>query len=211
MKHHFLAFIALGLIAFSAAPNARAQADLVKQKAQQIRDNNNAQQSALNGPSSAPAPAATSSYTPTPVSMPVPPANPEQVKLINHLESVFASIKPGVEATTAQKALLTTNISALSKVSTKPSTNVLNKLSSDLAAVLSEKALSAHDLQSLAAQISIVMNSSSLKGTVAQSYVMNADKIMKAANISAPAVQAVTGDLTGIVTTLQRDKPKLYQ
>ncbi len=203
MKRFFIAVTALMVV----VNGAFASAELVKQKAQHIRDVNNQQQGIT---PSAPAPA------PSPgASMPNAPASgglaPAQQALIDRLETDLTAIKPGSTVTAQAKLGLQTDMATLAKGANQPSKAQLAKLSADLANALADKSVSAHDLGQLSKAINIIVNCTLLTPTRAQAYVTAAQGILKASGVNEENLLAITSDLKAIVMEIQKSKPKLYQ
>jgi hypothetical protein len=183
---------------------ARAQSDMIiKQRARALQNGNNAQPAAP--PPAAPAPAA-----PT---VPPPPQgmSADQKVLVDKLEADLTAIKPGSTNTVELKQALTNDFSALIKSGTKPTPASLTKLAADLSAALSAGGVSGRDLGQLAKAINVVMNSASVNTAQAQSFVVVAQTSLKSSGVADPDLKTVTDDLKGIVTDVQKSRPKLYQ
>ena|SRR5579883_521893 len=194
-----LAVMALARIA-SADP-----ADLVKQKAKAIRDQNNQQQGVVSpgapsGTSSAPAPGNSSQGM-----------SAAQQALLDRLQTDLNVIKTGGVATADEKLRVETDIGLLAKGANKPSKASLSKLSTDLTTALAEKPLSASDLTRLAKNINVVVNCGFLTPERAQSFVNESQIILKNSGVSAATVQLISNDLNAIVVEIRKSKPKLFQ
>src|SRR4051794_25711105 len=144
MKRVLLFALCSTLFAGSAFAGAQ---EMIKQKAKDFRDQNNAKQGVVpNQPA------------PPPITAPVQPVVPPgaqsisqaQQQAIDKLATDLLAIKPGAEASAEQKQQLVTDISTLAKGVTKPSKSALTKLANDLATALSDKGVTAKDHSQLA-------------------------------------------------------------
>lgn len=202
-------YVSLALMILSA--NAMAQADLVKQKAKQIRDNNN-QQQGIAAPA-APAPALAAPAVQVPTNTPTIAAGlalaPQN--LLDRFVTDAVAIKAGAAATADQKQALATDLSALIKGSTKPAQATLTKLAGDFSTALSDKALANKDLAMISKYLNYILNSAPLTAARVQPLITGAQSVLKSAGITPATVEAVGGDLNLIFTQIQQNKPKLYQ
>jgi hypothetical protein len=200
MKRFILIALASGLI----AGNAAASAILVKEKAKQLRDQNNQQQGIPPQPGYPAAPSA------------APPSgaqgiSPAQQQLIDKLQADLSAIKPGASVAAEQKERLQNDCSALAKGVSRPTKPVLAKLAADLSAALSGKSVSAKEQAQLARAVNVVVNSANLSAAQVQTYVNAAQSALKASGIAEQDAENVVADLKAIVAELQKNKPKLYQ
>jgi hypothetical protein len=200
MKRFILIALASGLI----AGNAAASAILVKEKAKQLRDQNNQQQGIPPQPGYPAAPSAT------------PPSGAQgistaQQQLIDKLQADLGAIKPGATVAAEQKEQLQNDCSALAKGVSRPSKPVLAKLAADLSAALSGKSVSAKEQAQLARAVNVVVNSANLSAAQVQTYVNAAQSALKASGIAEQDAENVVADLKAIAAELQKNKPKLYQ
>lgn len=182
--------------------------EIIKQKALNIRDQNNARQGvAPNQPAAPSSPAVTQPVVP-PGAQSISQA---QQQAIDKLSADLAAIKPGAEATKDQKQSLVTDMSVLAKGSTKPSQSSLSKLADDLAAALSDKNVTIKDPSTLSKNINILVNSGNLPATQVQTFIKAAQEALKATGAADQQVQALASNLKSITSELQKSKPKLYQ
>jgi len=202
MKRFILIALASGLI----AGNAAASAILVKEKAKQLRDQNNQQQGIP--PPGAPGYPAAPSATPPSGAQGISPA---QQQLIDKLQADLGAIKPGATVAAEQKEQLQNDCSALAKGVSRPSKPVLAKLAADLSTALSGKSVSAKEQAQLARAVNVVVNSANLSAAQVQTYINAAQSALKASGIAEQDAGNVVTDLKAIVAELQKNKPKLYQ
>ncbi len=204
MKALLPAVIALVLTAGSLSARAQGSEMIIKQRAEQIRDANNAQQG-IAPPSQQPAAA-----------MPAAPAVPagpsaDQLQLIDHLGTDLTAIKPGDSVSADQKQQLQTDFLTLAKGVAKPSKDLTKKLADDLSAGLADKNVSTAKQKELARDINVVVNSVRLSAAQVQTFVTGAQNLLKNASVPDAAVQAIVADLNAIIADLQKSRPKLYQ
>ena len=177
---------------------------LVKKKALNIRDQNNAAQGITPAaPAATPAaPAAANSGIST-----------AQQQAIDKVQADLAEIKAGSTVSADQKKKLLTDITNLSRGSLKPSKTVLGKLVDDLGTVLSDKAVNAKDKDQalLAKDINIVVNSENLTAAQTMSYVTGMQTALKACGVGEQQQATITADLKAISKNLQDSKPNLYK
>ena len=208
MKQSILAIL---LLVAAGNITLRAQSDMIiKQRAKDLRNANDAQVRAQDGRDT-PAPA---NQAPVPAPAPPPPP-PSQAEIelkqnLDKLQTDLVAIKPGAPAGDEVKQMLQVDFLTLVKGSVRPSTNNLNKLAEDLAAALSG-ASSPREQGQLAQAINAVVNSSMSTPAKAQPFVVVAQTSLKSSGVSDAGVQAVTADLKAIVDEVQKKKPKLYQ
>jgi hypothetical protein len=203
MKRFILGFTTALLVAGSALADP---AEIIKQKALAIRDMNNQQQGIT--PATAPTPA----YT-APAPAPAAPSGPSatQQALMDRLQVDLNAIKSGAPATADQAVALQNDMNTLAKGANKPTKPELAKLSTDLAAALSEKTLSAVEMAQLTKNINIVLNCSVISAAYAQTFVSAAQAALRNSGVSDAKVDAVGGDLRAVVNEIQKSKAKLYQ
>ena len=176
---------------------------LIKKKAMDLRDKNNAAQGVT---PAAPAPGAAPSA-------PQQGMNPAQQALLNKLQADLAEIKAGTPVSAEFKKKLNTDLTNLAKGVTKPSKTVLAKLVDDISAALSDKSVSAKEKEQaqLAKDLNIVVNCGNLSAAQAQTYTTEAQTSLKGCGVGEQSLAAVTADLKAIAKDLQDSKPKLYQ
>jgi hypothetical protein len=195
-------------MAFLLAVNgAHASAELVKQKAQHIRDVNNQQQGVVTQPPNAPASGTAGAASPSaPQGM-----SAAQQALVDRLETDLVAVKPGTNVTDQQRTGLEMDMAALAKGANQPTKAELAKLSTDLSAALAGKTVAERDMGQLAKAINIVVNCTALTPARAQAYVTAAQTILKSSAVSDENIQTVSTDMKAIIYEIQKSKPKLFQ
>lgn len=179
--------------------------EMIKQKAKNIRDQNNARQGVP--PPQAP---------PPPPPAPAAPSGPQgisqaQQQNIDKLSADLSAIKPGAEASADQKQQIAADIQSLSKGVSKPSKESLTKLVNNLSTILSDKSTSLTQQPQLAKSINVVVNSGNLSLGQAQAFIKGALDALKSGGVNEQQLQSIGTDLKSIVTDLQKSKPRLYQ
>ena len=175
-----------------------AQGVLIKNKAKDIRDNNNASQ----GVATPGAPAAGA--------VPAGPRgiDPVQQQNIDKLGEDLGLIKPGVSVSAEQKKTLQGDLTILAKSEPKPSLAALSKLTDDLAEALAAKPGAGKSQPQLAKALNVIVNSSKLTPGQVRMFLTNAQNALLDAGVPAAKLQAVIDDLKAITTELQPNKPK---
>ena len=125
MKRHFPTLLLL--LFLEAAPPAPAQSDMIiKQRARDLQNANNAQEGA---------PPAASPGTPPPAVPAAPPLSPAEQEIKRNVEKLgtdLAAIKSGAEVSADQKQTLQNDLDTLARGSVRPSAEALGKLIDDL-------------------------------------------------------------------------------
>ena len=203
MKRLIPALLALSII--QAGSTALAQSDMIiKQRAKNLANANNAEQGAP--PTSSPA-------TP-PAAPPAPPPSPAEQEIkrnLDKLETDLVAIKSGVDVSDDQKQTLRDDLDTLARASVKPSKTALSKLTDDISAALSATNTSPRERGQLAQAVNVVVNSSMTTPAQAQSFVVVAETSLRSSGVDETGVQTVSDDLKAILTEVQKIKPKLYQ
>jgi hypothetical protein len=203
MKRFIPALLALSII--QAGFTARAQSDLIiKQRAKNLANANNAEQGA---PPAGP-PVAPPSAPPAP---PPSPAEQEIKRNVDKLEADLTAIKSGVDVSDDQKQTLRDDLDTLARASVKPSKASLSKLTDDISAALSATNTSPRERGQLAQAVNVVVNSSMTTPPQAQSFVVVAETALRSGGVDDTGVQTISDDLKAILAEVQKKKPKLYQ
>ena len=203
MKRLIPVLLVLSII--QAGSTALAQSDMIiKQRAKNLANANNAEQGAPPANSPAAPPAA-------PPAPPPSPAEQEIKRNVDKLETDLIAIKAGVDVSDDQKQTLQGDLDTLARASVKPSKAALSKLSDDLASALSATNTSPRERGQLAQAVNVVVNSSMTTPAQAESFVVVAETALKSGGVDDTGVQTVSDDLKAILADVQKKKPKLYQ
>ena len=202
MKRLVSALLALSII--QTGSTALAQSDMIiKQRAKNLANANNAEQGAL--PASAP------SAPPAAPAAPPSPAEQEIKRNLDKLETDLAAIKSGVDVSDDQKQTLRDDLNTLARASVKPSKDSLSKLTDDISAALSATNATPRERGQLAQAVNVIVNSSMTTPAQAQSFVVVAETSLRSSGVDDTGVQTVSDDLKAILAEVQKKKPKLYQ
>ena len=203
MKRLIPAFLALSIL--QAASTAPAQSDMIiKQRARNLGNADNAQQET---------PPAGSPGAP-PAAPPAPPPSPAEQEIkrnVDKLETDLTAIKAGVDVSNDQKQTLQNDLNTLARGSVKPSKAALVKVTDDASAALSATNISPRERGQLAQAVNVVVNSSMTTPAQAQSFVVVAETALRSGGVDDTGVQTVSDDLKAILAEVQKKKPKLYQ
>jgi septal ring factor EnvC (AmiA/AmiB activator) len=203
MKRFISTFLALLII--QAGSTALAQSDMIiKQRAKNLANANNAEQEAPPAGFPAPPPAA-------PPAPPPSPAEQEIKRNLDKLEADLTAIKSGVDVSDDQKQTLQGDLDTLARGSVKPSKDSLSKLTDDLASALSATNASPRERGQLAQAVNVVVNSSMTTPSQAESFVVVAETALRSGGVDETGVQTISDDLKAILAEVQKKKPKLYQ
>jgi hypothetical protein len=194
----------LASVILTAGFAARAQSDMIiKQRAKDLANANNAQQGVP--PPGAPAP------PPAPAAPPPSPAEQEMKQHLDKFEADLAGIQSGVEVSAGQKQALQNDLAALVRGSVRPSDTSLTNLTDSLVAALSAPNVTVRERGQLAQGVNAVVNSSMIGPDQARSFVVVAETSLRSGGVDDAGVQAVSDNLTSIINEVLRRKPKLYQ
>jgi hypothetical protein len=205
MKQLVLTALALLLITASAL----AQAELVKQRAEQIRANNNQQQGVV--APAAPTPAPPGAQPPTTMPSLTAGLTLAPQALVDHFVADASALKAGPAATAEQQLALANDLNTLVRGGTKPAKATLSKLAGDISRALTEKTLASKDVALLARNLNILLNSAPLAAARLQPVISQTQTVLKTSGLNPATVDAVVGDLKAVVSDIQQTKPKLYQ
>jgi hypothetical protein len=155
-------FLALVLLAFAANGFAAGSEAIIKQKAKDIRDQNNTRQGVPPAPS--PARSATpQTYTPVPAA----PAGPSAAQ--KRLETNLAALTAGAAVSEAQKKALADDLAALAQ-GPKPGEAAVLRLAAELAAGFAEKPLTSTRRGRLVTTLNQVFNSRKVSAAQLDEY-----------------------------------------
>ncbi len=188
------------LLILTAAPHLRAQGAqgvLIKNKAKDIRDRNDAAQGveAPAAPGAAATPGAPRGL------------DPGQQQKIDKLAEDLGKIATGATVAAEVRKTIQTDLTNLAKGEVKPAPGNLLKLADDLTAALAAKPGAAKVPPGLANALNILLNSSRLTPGQTRMFLTNAQNALLDLGVPADRLQPVAMDLKSITTELQ-PKPK---
>jgi hypothetical protein len=174
-------FLLLGASTMMAGPE-----QIIKQRAKDIRDQNNARQGV---PPAAPAPAA----RPTPV-ISAMPAQPPLTRLTTDL----VNIKTNSTVTQAQIQSFSRNLATAAQGTRKPSSVTLNKLATDLLPALASHPLSANGRTRLLQNLMALVNGNGITSGQVNDVVVDIQEVLKKAGVPADTAKAISDDARAI-------------
>jgi hypothetical protein len=154
MKTRFALALAGAVLLTSGTAFAQGSAVIIKQRARDLRDQNNAEQGV---PSPAPPVRSAAPGAAPAAAAPARPLTPQQQVLVR-LRADLIAIKPEAPASPAMKRQLAKDLIAAAQGPNKPSQIAANKLAESLGSALSEKLLSATTRDRLLRDVNTVLN-----------------------------------------------------
>jgi hypothetical protein len=197
MKSLFVLFVVSLLFAGNLPAD---QGTMIKQKAKNIANQNNAQQGVPTAPPSSPKPA--SSPSPAPPAPPPPQQLTPQQQAFVQLVKDLEAIKP--ESLAERKEQLAADLLAVAQGANKPSWAALRKLAEDLATALAGKTIAPAQRSRLAQDLQAVLNGANYPPSQLDDIITDVPAILKKAGADAKAAAAVGEDLKAITAELAK-------
>src|SRR5262245_26317237 len=151
---------ATSALALAAGIVLADQGVIIKQKAKDIRDQNNERQG-VTPPSPSPGGAAPATAPATPPT-PAPPVLTSQQQGLSKMLTYFNALKSGSSITAEQKEQFATDLLSIAQGATKPSEKSVTKLANDLTTSLTDKNLTGPQRARLAQNVQAVLNSANI-------------------------------------------------
>ena len=204
MKTSFALALAGAVLLGSGTAFAQGSANIIKQRAKELRDQNNVEQGV---PSPAPPvqPAAPGA-APT-ASAPARPLTPQQ-QVVARLRADFIAIKPEAPASLAIKQRLARDLIAAAQGPNKPSELAANKLAESLSSALSEKLLSATTRERLLQDVNAVLNPETIARPQLTDITGDIQAIFQANNLDRKQAVAVASDAKALAVEIQKAAAK---
>lgn len=171
--------------------------NIIKQRAKDLRDQNNARQGAAPPPRAAPA-----ATQPPPQPAPAVPLTQSQ-QALGRLQSDLTALRPGAQVSETQKQQLTRSLAAIAQ-GKKPSPQSTSQLASSLAAALGEKLLSNPTRSRLIQNLSAVMNAEKFGASQLNDTVKDIQSIFKSNGVSEAATERVAVAARAVVSDLHQ-------
>lgn len=166
---------------------------IIRERAKQLRDENNARQ----GVTPATAPPAAPAKPGAPAAAPATVLTPQQANLVR-LQTDLAGFKTNTTASADQIQRLANDLSAVAQGPNKPSSQAASRLAGNLAMALAQKALTAGERSRLLQDLNALLNSTSLPREQTQDIAVDLQRIFKgcdqAASIASEA-KAIAADI----------------
>ena len=181
---------------FAASAFGQGSDIIIRERAKQLRDQNNARQGVP-----PPAPAAKPG---TPPSGQTPPAATSQPAGLARLQNDLLAVKTNTTVTAEQQQRLANDLAAMAQGPIRPSTAVTTKLAANIAAGLSQKSLSQNERSRLSQDLNALLNGASLPKDQTTDLIADVQKIFKGTDHAA----AVVADLKTIAGEVQKTAAK---
>jgi hypothetical protein len=184
------------VLTFWAAANLLAGPEtLVKQKAKNVRDQNNASQGVSSAPSSTPPPASPTAAKPT------PPAKPNPVTKIKNDIAAWQH-----EKAVSAEARKTFNQDVLGAVrgSKSPTSSTIDRFTGKLATAAAGKTIGAAELSRLAQNINLAVNSAGLPDDRTEEIATQVQADLEKSGVSAADATGVADSLRLLMTELKQ-------
>jgi hypothetical protein len=169
------------------------QAHIIKQRAKDLNEQNNARQGIAPPPAAAPA-------RPAPVAPRPMVASPEVVKQhdVARLRTSIASIKPGAEILSSTVDQLSRELTTTARGPVKPSPEPVNKLALNLTTALADVSLPAANQLQLAEDLQAILSGSTLTPQQSQSLITSVQATLQRAGVERKVAVAVVNELKTI-------------
>lgn len=197
---------ALGVLGLLASQALAGPEHIIKQRAKDVSNQNNARQGAppSHPPRSTPPPAQNPAQAPRPAAAAPSTAAQPAAKL----KADIAGLKAKPEATIDQKQQLARNLMSAAQGTSKPLPSALNRLANHLTAALAGKRLTAANENRLAQNLHAMMNCAKIPADQTQAIIEDIQSLLENAGAEKSAADGVTTELKAIAAELQRPAGK---
>ena len=185
-------FVSLTLAIFLPASTFAAGSEaIIKQRAKELRDQNNVRQGV-------PAPA--------PPQQPTKPnaTQPAALTPVAKLQADLAAIKPNSQVTAEQKQQLNRDLLALALGPKKPSPGATSKLAADMSAALAQKAPSEATRSRLVQDLNGVFNPANIQASQMQDIVSDVQAVFQTSGVPRKDAVTIADDVKAIAAELQK-------
>jgi hypothetical protein len=200
MKRSFALALAGTVLLASGTAFAQGSAVIIKQRARDLRDQNNLEQGV---PSPAPP---LQSAAPT-AAAPARPLTPQQ-QVLSRLRADLIAIKPEAPASPAFKRQLAKDLIAAAQGPNKPSDTAAKKLAESLSSALSEKLLSAATSNRLLQDLNTVLNPQKITQSQLTDITGDIQALFEANNLDRQQAVAVVNDAKALALEIQKAAAK---
>lgn len=169
---------------------------IIKQHARELSNQNNVRQGVA-----PPAPTATPSVPPARAPAAIQPG-------IGRLPADLAAIKANSAVTTEQARLISQDLTAAAQGASKPAPSSITKLTTDLAAAVAEKPLSAAERSRLVQDLNAALNSAGIQQLQMQAIVADVQAILQVSGLNRSKAVAVADDVKVIAAEVQKRAAK---
>ena len=188
-----------GLLAVLAGSAVAGPDVIIRERAKQLRDENNARQ----GVTPATAPPAAPAKPGAPAAAPATVLTPQQANLVR-LQTDLAGFKTNTTASAEQIQRLANDLSAVAQGPSKPSSQAASRLAGNLAMALAQKALTAGERSRLLQDLNALLNSTSLPREQTQDIAADLQRIFKGCDQAA----SIAGEAKAIAADIQKTAAK---
>jgi len=200
MKTSFALALAGAVLLAAGTAFAQGSAAIIKQRAKELRDQNNVEQGV-------PSPAPPVQTAAPGAAAPARPLTPHQQDLLR-LQADLIAFKPDSSATPAMKQQLAKHLIAAAEGPNKPSQIAANKLAESLSSALSEKFLSAATRQRLLGDINAVLNPQKIARPQLTDITGDIQAIFEANNLDRKEAVAIASDAKALALEIQQAAAK---
>ena len=172
---------------------------IIRERAKQLRDENNARQ----GVTPATAPPAAPAKPGAPAAAAATVLTPQQANLVR-LQTDLAGFKTNTTASAEQIQRLANDLSAVAQGPNKPSSQAASRLAGNLAMALAQKALTAGERSRLLQDLNALLNSTSLPREQTQDIAADLQRIFKGCDQAA----SIAGEAKAIAADIQKTAAK---
>jgi len=172
---------------------------IIRERAKQLRDENNARQ----GVTPATAPPAAPAKPGAAAAAPATVLTPQQANLVR-LQTDLAGFKTNTTASAEQIQRLANDLSAVAQGPNKPSSQAVSRLAGNLAMALAQKALTAGERSRLLQDLNALLNSTSLPREQTQDIAADLQRIFKGCDQAA----SIAGEAKAIAADIQKTAAK---
>ena len=195
--------ILTGVFALAGAAFAGPEV-IIKQKAKNVRDQNNANQGVT--PSQPSSSSFGQSSAPTPV--PAQPAAPLPPQAITTLQGDLAEFKSKADVTPELTQRFAKDLAAVAKADRKPSAESLEKLAQNLGLAVAGKSLTPSQRSRLAQNLITVMNASRTPQEQVDNAIADVYAVLQAAKVGREETAAAGNSLKAIASELRKPAAK---
>jgi len=174
---------------------------IIRERAKQLRDENNARQGVT--PATAPPAAPAKPGAGAPAAAPATVLTPQQASLVR-LQTDLAGFKTNTTASAEQIQRLANDLSAVAQGPNKPSSQAASRLAGNLAMALAQKALTAGERSRLLQDLNALLNSTTLPREQTQDIAADLQRIFKGCEQAA----SIAGEAKAIAADIQKTAAK---
>lgn len=128
-----------------------------------------------------------------------------QQQNVDKLTKDLQGLKAGSEVTPEMVTQLKTDLMAMCDNANKPSQESVQKLSKDLSAALSDKALNNQEKAQLAKNMQAIMTSANLNPDEVQAVKKDMQAILTASHVTSDSAKIIMSDVQAIITEIQKN------